>query len=328
MAQERADERSVQEARGKLEPFFREVASVVIGQEHLIRRLVIALLTDGHVLVEGVPGLAKTLAIRTVSGALELSFSRVQFTPDLLPADVIGTQIYNPKETAFYVKKGPIFANVVLADEINRAPAKVQSALLQAMEERQVTIGEETFPLPRPFFVLATQNPIEQEGTYVLPEAQLDRFLFKVVVKHLSRQEELKLIDRHGSVNASRQVQAVLKPEDLAQFRQVVDSIHIDDRVKGYIVDMVRCTRNPSEYGQNFGSWIQNGSSPRGILALVRASQGEAFLNGRYFVTPSDVQAVAGDVLAHRILISYEAEAENIDSLMIVEKIVQAIPTP
>ncbi len=322
------DERTVQDARQRLEPFFQEVSSVLIGQGNLVRRLVVALLTDGHVLVEGVPGLAKTLALKTVGAALDLTYSRVQFTPDLLPADVIGTQIYSPKDSAFHVKKGPVFANVVLADEINRAPAKVQSALLQAMEERQVTIGDETFWLPKPFFVLATQNPIEQEGTYVLPEAQLDRFLFKVIVRHLTRDEELKLIDRHGSVDASRKVNAVLTPAQLAEYRQLVDSIFIDDRIKGYIVDLVRCTRTPSDYQQGFGAWIQNGASPRGILALVRASQGEAFLNGRHFVTPADVQSVARDVLAHRINVSYEAEAEEIDSVAIVEQIIKAIPTP
>src|SRR5947208_877675 len=265
-------------ARGRLDPFYTAVESVLVGQRPLIDRLLIGLLTDGHILLEGVPGLAKTLAVRTVARALKLSFRRIQFTPDLLPADVVGTQIYNPRTGDFSVKQGPVFANVVLADEINRAPAKVQSALLEAMQERQVTIGDATLPLPRPFFVLATQNPIEQEGTYPLPEAQVDRFMLKVVVGYPGKADELAILDRMGSVDAGTDIDPVLEPEELAALRRAVDGTYTDPKVKQYLVDVVRSTRYPGEYGLDLAGWVQYGASPRATLALLRASKAHAFL--------------------------------------------------
>src|SRR6478752_6757769 len=266
--------------RPKLDPFYRAVESVLIGQRHLVDGLLIGLLTDGHVLLEGVPGLAKTLAVRTVARALHLKFQRIQFTPDLLPADVIGTQIYNPRTGEFTVKQGPVFANVVLADEINRAPAKVQSALLEAMAERQVTIGEASYPLPRPFFVLATQNPIEQEGTYPLPEAQIDRFMLKLVIDYPARSDELAVLDRMGGLSATTDIAPVLAAEDLEELRQTVDAVYVDPKVKAYIVDVVRATRKPAEYGLDMIGLIQLGASTRAVIALLRASKARAFLTG------------------------------------------------
>ena len=312
----------------KLAPFYDAVGAVLIGQRRLTDRLMMALLTDGHVLLEGVPGLAKTLAIRTVAAALHLKFSRIQFTPDLLPADVIGTQIYNPRTGEFGVKHGPVFANVVLADEINRAPAKVQSALLEAMQERQVTIGDATFPLPKPFFVLATQNPIEQEGTYPLPEAQVDRFMLKVLIDYPSKDDELAILDRMGGVDSATDVAPVLSREDLAELRHAVDGLYVDAKVKGYIVDVVRATRVPAEYHLDLGGLIQCGASPRATVALVRVAKAHAFLAGRGYVTPEDVKAVAPDVLRHRVMISYEAEAEELRPDAIVKQILDALPVP
>jgi MoxR-like ATPase len=314
--------------RPKLDPFYRAVESVLIGQRHLVDGLLIGLLTDGHVLLEGVPGLAKTLAVRTVASALHLRFQRIQFTPDLLPADVIGTQIYNPRTGEFTVKKGPVFANVVLADEINRAPAKVQSALLEAMAERQVTIGEASYPLPRPFFVLATQNPIEQEGTYPLPEAQVDRFMLKVVIDYPSRGDELAVLDRMGGLTASTEIAPVVGPDELEELRSGVDAVYVDPKAKGYIVDVVRATRKPAEYGLDLAGLIQLGASTRAVIALLRASKAHAFLAGRAYVTPEDVKATAADVLRHRLVISFEAEAEDLRPELLVRQVLDKLPVP
>jgi MoxR-like ATPase len=314
--------------RPKLDPFYRAVESVLIGQRHLIDGLLIGLLTDGHVLLEGVPGLAKTLAVRTVARALHLKFQRIQFTPDLLPADVIGTQIYNPRTGEFTVKQGPVFANVVLADEINRAPAKVQSALLEAMAERQVTIGEASYPLPHPFFVLATQNPIEQEGTYPLPEAQVDRFMLKLVIDYPGRGDELAVLDRMGSLSASTEIDPVLAAEDLEELRRAVDAVYVDPKVKAYIVDVVRATRKPAEYGLEMTGLIQLGASTRAVIALLRASKAHAFLAGRAYVTPDDVKLTATDVLRHRLVISFEAEAEDLRPDQLVRQVLDKLPVP
>jgi MoxR-like ATPase len=314
--------------RPKLDPFYRAVESVLIGQRHLVDGLLIGLLTDGHVLLEGVPGLAKTLAVRTVARALHLKFQRIQFTPDLLPADVIGTQIYNPRTGEFTVKQGPVFANVVLADEINRAPAKVQSALLEAMAERQVTIGEASYPLPRPFFVLATQNPIEQEGTYPLPEAQVDRFMLKLVIDYPGRGDELAVLDRMGSLSATTDIAPVLATEDLEELRQTVDAVYVDPKVKAYIVDVVRATRKPAEYGLDMAGLIQLGASTRAVIALLRASKARAFLTGRGYVTPEDVKSMAADVLRHRLVISFEAEAEDLRPDQLVKQVLDKLPVP
>jgi MoxR-like ATPase len=314
--------------RPKLDPFYRAVESVLIGQRHLIDGLLVGLLTDGHVLLEGVPGLAKTLAVRTVARALHLKFQRIQFTPDLLPADVIGTQIYNPRTGEFTVKQGPVFANVVLADEINRAPAKVQSALLEAMAERQVTIGEASYPLPRPFFVLATQNPIEQEGTYPLPEAQIDRFMLKLVIDYPARSDELAVLDRMGGLSATTDIAPVLAAEDLEELRQTVDAVYVDPKVKAYIVDVVRATRKPAEYGLDLTGLIQLGASTRAVIALLRASKAHAFLTGRGYVTPEDVKSTAIDVLRHRLVISFEAEAEDLRPDQLVKQVLDKLPVP
>ncbi len=315
-------------APARLDPFYRAVEGVLIGQRGLLDRLLMGLLTDGHILLEGVPGLAKTLAVRTVAQAMRLTFRRIQFTPDLLPADIVGTQIYNPRTGEFTVKPGPVFANVVLADEINRAPAKVQSALLEAMQERQVTIGDTTFPLPRPFFVLATQNPIEQEGTYPLPEAQVDRFMLKVVVGYPGKADELAILDRMGSVDAATDIEPVLGPEDLAELRHAVDATYTDPKVKQYLVDVVRATRHPAEYGLDLAGWVQYGASPRATLALLRAAKAHAFLAGRGYVTPEDVKQSAPDVLRHRVMISYEAEAEDKRPEEIVQRVLDHLPVP
>jgi MoxR-like ATPase len=320
--------KSVEHLRGRLDPFYAAVESVLIGQRRLVDRLLIGLLTDGHILLEGVPGLAKTLAVRTVAAALHLKFQRIQFTPDLLPADVIGTQIYNPRTGEFTVKHGPVFANVVLADEINRAPAKVQSALLEAMAERQATIGENSHPLPRPFFVLATQNPIEQEGTYPLPEAQVDRFMLKVLIDYPNRADELAVLDRMGGLNATAEIAPVLEPEGLEQLRQAVDGVYVDAKVKGYIVDVIRSTRHPGEYGLDLGGLIQLGASTRAVIALHRAAKGHAFLAGRGYVTPEDVKMMAPDVLRHRLVISFEAEAEDLRPDQLVKQVLDRLPVP
>ena len=314
--------------RKLLVPFYTAVESVLLGQRRLLDRLLIGLLTDGHILLEGVPGLAKTLAVRTVAQAMQLKYQRVQFTPDLLPADVIGTQIYNPRTGEFSVRQGPVFANILLADEINRAPAKVQSALLEAMQERQVTIGDTTHPLPRPFFVLATQNPIEQEGTYPLPEAQVDRFMLKVLIDYPSKVDELLILDRMASVNATLDIEPTLSAADLIALRSAVDGLYTDAKVKNYIVDVVRATRTPAEYGLDLAGLIQNGASPRATIALIRAAKAHAFLNGRDFVAPEDVKAMALDVLRHRVIVSYEAEAEELRPDDVVKRVLDHLPVP
>ena len=310
--------RHVQENRHWVEPLVNEVGRVVVGQKVLIHRLLIGLLSNGHVLLEGVPGLAKTLTVRTLANSIRTGFQRLQFTPDLLPADLVGTMIYNPRESVFTTKLGPIFSNLILADEINRAPAKVQSALLEAMQERQVTIGEETFPLPDPFLVLATQNPIEQEGTYQLPEAQLDRFMLKVHVGYPTREEERSILD----------VDAVVGPEDIIRARGVVNDIYVDDRVKDYIVNIVWATRDPASCNLKLDGMIRYGASPRATIFLTLAAKANAFIAGRGYVTPQDVKSVGMDVLRHRIGVSYEAEAEAVTTEMVIEKIFAGVPVP
>ena len=305
-----------------------EMARVLVGQRYVVDRLLIGLLTNGHVLLEGVPGLAKTLAVKTLAGAMNASFQRLQFTPDLLPADVIGTLIYNPGSGEFTTKRGPVFANIVLADEINRAPAKVQSALLEAMQERQVTIGDHTHPLPEPFLVLATQNPIEQEGTYALPEAQVDRFMLKLWVDYPSRDEERQILDRMGSTAEPPKASAVASTEDVLRARTLIDSIYMDDKIKGYIIDLVTATRSPNEFNLPLEALIQYGASPRATIGLTLASKAHAFMEGRGYVTPQDVKAVGADVLRHRVVISYEAEAEEQTANTIVERIFDGIPVP
>lgn len=309
-------------------PLRQEVSRVIVGQRYLVDRLLIALIANGHVLLEGVPGLAKTLALRTLASAVQAKFQRIQFTPDMLPADIVGTQIYNPKDSTFNAKPGPVFANFVLADEINRAPAKVQSALLEAMQERQVTLGENTFKLPEPFLVMATQNPVEQEGTYPLPEAQVDRFMLKVVVTYPTRAEERGILDTMATTSPSFSVQPVVAPEQILKAREVVNQIHIDDKVRDYIVDIVVATRDPKAYKLDFPGWIQYGASPRATIALTLAARSLAFLNGRAYVTPQDVKEVAHDVLVHRVTVTYEAEAENLTSRDIVQKILDTLPVP
>jgi MoxR-like ATPase len=305
-----------------------EINQVIVGQEKLLERLLIGLLADGHVLLEGVPGLAKTLAVKTLAQAVQAQFQRIQFTPDLLPADLIGTEIYNPSTQDFTAHQGPIFANFILADEINRAPAKVQSALLEAMQERQVTIGDTTYPLGDPFLVLATQNPIEQEGTYPLPEAQVDRFMLKVVVDYPSRQEERVIIERMTGA-ALPEIRPVITPDDLLYARQVVRQIYVDDKIKDYVLDLIFATRQPGENGMSdLKPLIDFGASPRGSIYLIMAARAHAFLKGRGYVTPEDIKQIAPDVLRHRIVISYEAEAEEVTSADIVQRILDQVEVP
>ncbi len=300
----------------------------IVGQKHLIDSLLIALLSNGHVLLEGVPGLAKTLAIKTLAHVIDAKYSRIQFTPDILPADVIGTMMYSVKSEQFQVKKGPIFANFVLADEINRAPAKVQSALLEAMQERQVTIGDNTFPLDEPFLVMATQNPIEQEGTYPLPEAQVDRFLLKVVIGYPTKEEE-KIIIRQNITNERKEIRPLLKPEEILEAQKVCEKIYIDEKIERYIVDIVFATRFPADYALNdLVSIISFGASPRASISLARAARSYAFLRGRGYVVPEDVRAVAHDVLRHRIGLTYEAEANNITTADIISEILDKVEVP
>jgi MoxR-like ATPase len=305
-----------------------EVGKVVVGQTTMIERLLIGLLTGGHVLLEGVPGLAKTLTVRTICDAISAQFSRIQFTPDLLPADLIGTVIYNQKTGDFTSKLGPVFANLVLADEINRAPAKVQSALLEAMQERQVTIGDKTYKLPDPFIVMATQNPIEQEGTYPLPEAQVDRFMLMVKVGYPSRAEERLVMDRMTGVTLAN-VRPVISPEQLVQARKTVRDVYMDDRVKDYIVNIVFATRNPAENGLNdLAPLIEHGASPRASIALAMAARAHAFLRHRGYVTPEDVKAIGPDVLRHRMILSYEAEAEEVSAEDVVRRVFEVVEVP
>ncbi|MDE6114568.1 MoxR family ATPase [Barnesiella sp. WM24] len=306
----------------------RGMDQTIVGQKHLIDSLLIALLSNGHVLLEGVPGLAKTLAIKTLAQIIDAKYSRIQFTPDLLPADVIGTMVYSVKSEQFQVKKGPIFANFVLADEINRAPAKVQSALLEAMQERQVTIGDNTFGLDEPFLVMATQNPIEQEGTYPLPEAQVDRFLLKVVIGYPSKEEE-KVIIRQNITNERKEIKPLLKPEEILEAQKVCEKIYIDEKIERYIVDIVFATRFPADYGLNdLTSIIAFGASPRASISLARAARSYAFLRGRGYVVPEDVRAVAHDVLRHRIGLTYEAEANTITADEIISTILDKVEVP
>jgi MoxR-like ATPase len=319
---------AVKEASIWVYPLRQEIGRVIVGQKYLIDRLLIALIANGHVLLEGVPGLAKTLALRTLAAAVQVRFQRIQFTPDMLPADIVGTLIYNPRDGTFNPKLGPVFSNFVLADEINRAPAKVQSALLESMQERQVTLGENTYELPEPFLVMATQNPVEQEGTYPLPEAQVDRFMLKIIVTYPSRMEERIILDTMATTSPNLTVQPVVTPEQILQARQVVNTIYVDEKVRDYIVDIVVATRDPKAYKLEFPGWIQYGASPRATIALTLAARALAFLNGRAYVTPQDVKEVAHDVLQHRVTVTYEAEAENLSSRDIVQKILDTLPVP
>ncbi len=306
-----------------------EMSKVIVGQSHMIERLLVGLLANGHILLEGVPGLAKTLAINTLSQCIDAEFNRVQFTPDLLPADVVGTMIYNQKKEEFTVKQGPIFANFVLADEINRAPAKVQSALLEAMQERQVTIGDTTYPLPEPFLVMATQNPIEQEGTYPLPEAQVDRFMLKVILDYPEKEEE-KLIIRHNiSKQGMPKPNAILKPADITKAREVVKEVYMDEKIEKYIVDIVYATRKPKDYGlEDMENLIEVGASPRASISMALATKAYAFLKRRGYVIPEDVRAVCHDILRHRIGLSYESEAENINVETIINNVLNRVEVP
>jgi len=311
-----------------LERLRQEVNKVIVGQERLMDRLLIALLTGGHVLLEGVPGLAKTTAVRTLAQALGLTFRRISFTPDLLPADVIGTMIYNPKEGTFTPKQGPVFTNLLLADEINRAPAKVQSALLEAMQEHQVTIGDHTYPLPAPFLVLATQNPIEQEGTYPLPEAQVDRFMLKCIIKHPSRDDERRIMTRFAN-RQTIEISPVLTAKDVEGLRLVMDQIYCDEKVGEYILDIVFATRDPKAYKLDaLANQIEIGASPRATLYLNLAARANAMLHGRAYATPQDVKEIAHDVLRHRLILTYEAEAEEVTSEKLIDQILATIPVP
>src|SRR5947199_3414884 len=305
-----------------------QVGHVVIGQKYLVDRLLLGLLANGHLLLEGVPGLAKTLTVKTMAAGIQTGFQRLQFTPDLLPADLIGTLIYNPRSGEFTTKLGPIFSNLILADEINRAPAKVQSALLEAMQERQVTIGDTTYPLPDPFLVLATENPLGQEGTYQLSEALLERFMLKLQIGYPNKSEERQILDLMATSAPDLQVDAVIDPQQIIKARSVVNSIYIDDRVKDYIVDVVWATRDPRAYNLQLDGLIRYGASPRATIYLALAARAHAFLNGRGYVTPQDVKSIGPDVLRHRIIVSYEAEAETITSETIVDRIFSGVPLP
>jgi len=307
---------------------FSEIGKVIVGQSNFVERLLMGLLTGGHILVEGIPGLAKTLTIKTLSDTIHATFSRIQFTPDLLPADLVGTEIYNHNEGSFSIKKGPIFANIVLADEINRAPAKVQSALLEAMQENQVTIGEETIELPETFLVLATQNPIEQEGTYPLPEAQVDRFMFKLKVSYPSRLEEKEIISRSLSPE-EKKIEKILTPDDIFDARKVVGRVYVDDKIKEYIVNIVSATRFPGEYGlKSLEDLIEFGASPRASIFLAKAAMARAFLRHRGFVIPEDIKDIALDILRHRIILTYEAEAEEVTAEEIIGRVFEAVAVP
>jgi len=305
-----------------------EISKVIVGQKYMVERLLVGLLSNGHILLEGVPGLAKTTAVRILSECIDTKFQRIQFTPDLLPADLVGTQVYSPKDGQFSVKKGPLFANLILADEINRAPAKVQSALLEAMQERQVTIGEETFKLDEPFLVLATQNPIEQEGTYPLPEAQVDRFMLKLKITYPSRKEEKEIMNR-VVIGSDFHVDPVISPKDIMAAREVVNSIYIDDKIKDYIIDVVFATRQPAGFGlPDLEGLIEYGASPRASIYLSQTAKAYAFMQGRGYVTPQDVKSIGMDVLRHRVIISYEAEAEEMTSEDIIGKIFDHVEVP
>lgn len=318
----------VQEKSDFVRKLLSELDKAIVGQRYMLERMIIGLLANGHILLEGVPGLAKTRSITALSAAIDAQFRRIQFTPDLLPADLIGTQIYRQSDGEFYTRQGPIFANIILADEINRAPAKVQSALLEAMQERQVTIGDETFSLPRPFLVLATQNPIEQEGTYPLPEAQLDRFMLKVKIDYPEKSEERQILDMMAVTQKALQIEAVTNPEDIVSVRAVVDEIYIDEKIKDYIVDIVCATRDPKQYGLDLDRLISFGASPRATIYLAVAAKAHAFMQQRAYVTPQDVKSIGFDVLRHRVIVSYEAEAEDKTSEDIIQMIFDHIEVP
>ncbi|MFO1513383.1 MAG: MoxR family ATPase [Verrucomicrobiota bacterium] len=318
----------VQETSAWIRKLREEVGRVIVGQEALVERLLVGLLANGHVLLEGVPGLAKTMSVRTLAAAVHASFHRIQFTPDLLPADIVGTQIYNPQDGKYHATKGPVFANFVLADEINRAPAKVQSALLEAMQERQVTLGGETMKLPSPFLVLATENPIDQEGTYPLPEAQVDRFMFKVILDYPSVEEERRILDRMAFTSPEMEIKPVVTLEEILRTRKLVDQIHVDDKVRDYIVKIVFATRKPEEYKLDLKHFIQFGASPRATINLTLAAKAWALLQGREYVTPEDVKSIGPDVLRHRIIVTYEAEAQAVTTDAIIKKVLNAVPVP
>lgn len=313
------------------EPFRRlvdEVGHVIVGQKQLLHRMLVALLSNGHVLIEGVPGLAKTTAVACLARAVDTGFQRLQFTPDLLPADLIGTQVYRPQDQCFVVQQGPIFSNLILADEINRAPAKVQSALLEAMQERQVTIGHQTFALDEPFLVMATMNPVEQEGTYPLPEAQVDRFMLKVVVGYPTREQERLILDRMGKTRTQLNINPVMSPEDIIAARDLIDQVYVDGKIKDYIVDLVYATRQPSRYSVPIDGLVAYGASPRATIALTLAAKSNAFLAGRGYVLPQDVKDMAMDVLRHRVIVTYEAEAEDKTSEHVIQAVLDHVPVP
>jgi MoxR-like ATPase len=305
-----------------------EMGRVIVGQRYMIDRMIVGLLANGHILLEGVPGLAKTLTVKTLAATIQADFRRIQFTPDLLPADIIGTLIYNQRDASFDVKKGPIFAHIVLADEINRSPAKVQSALLEAMQEKQVTIADQTYPLPSPFVVFATQNPIDQEGTYPLPEAQVDRFLMKLNIEYPDMEQEKQILRAMGKSKPNVDVRAVINPDTILASRQLLDEMYMDEKICDYIVKIVFATRKPSDFGLSMDNFIEFGASPRATISLAMASRAWAFLQGRGYVTPQDVKSIAMDVLRHRIVVTYEAEAENVRSESIVSKILNTVPVP
>jgi len=305
-----------------------EIARVIVGQHYLVDRLLVGLLANGHVLLEGVPGLAKTLSIRTLATATAADFKRIQFTPDLLPADIIGTLIYSPKEESFHTRKGPIFANLILADEINRAPAKVQSALLEAMQERQVTLGEETYTLPDPFLVLATENPIDQEGTYPLPEAQVDRFMLKLKVGYPSKADEREILDRMASTDPKLGVNAVTSLKSISEARKLVNDVYVDPKIRDYIVDLILATRDPAQFKLDLAQYIQFGASPRATISMTLAAKAWALMNGRAYVIPQDIKDIGMDVLRHRVIPSYEAEAEEMTSEDLVQATFDAVPVP
>ncbi len=323
----KAIQSEVEEKSKFIQTLTSEIRKVIVGQDYLVNRLLVGMLADGHILIEGVPGLAKTLSIKTMAQAIRADFQRLQFTPDLLPADLIGTMVFSPQEAKFYPKKGPIFANLILADEINRAPAKVQSALLEAMQERQVTIGETTYPLDEPFMVLATQNPIEQEGTYPLPEAQVDRFMLKIKITYPTREEELQIMDLM-TVGKKIQIDRVTSPDEIMQARNVINRIYVDDKVKEYIVNIVMATRDPESFGLDLSQFISYGASPRATIYLNLASKAHAFLHGRGYITPEDVKQIGMDVLRHRVLLTFEAEAEELTPEDIIQKIFDEVEVP
>jgi MoxR-like ATPase len=322
-------DQDVSKLQGQFQTLKAEVGKVLVGQDEMLHRLLLGLLAGGHVLLEGVPGLAKTLVVRTLADALDGSFSRIQFTPDMLPGDVVGTQIYNPREGSYSVKKGPVFGNFILADEINRAPAKVQAALLEAMQERQVTLGDQTFKLTEPFLVLATQNPIEQEGTYPLPEAQLDRFMLKIKVGYPTKDDEVKIIDRMAGAAAEPRASKVMTTDEILAARDVTKHVFVDDKVKRYAVDVVAATRDPKAAGMSaLAPLIDNGASPRASIALIKVAKAQALLSGRNYISPHDVKTIAHDVLRHRILASYEAEAQGKTTDNVIAQILENVPVP